>query len=265
MKRFIFLKLGLLFLIVVGVGSCGSDEKEKMRLLEECEALADGGEVYLLEDSKDFIPYPEDVTKVIFSDSSGREYVGEVLEYKTELVEHESDITFSVGGIDHTIPCPLDSSIIIDEYRWRAERKDITITIDELDINLYVMTVPVVKISRDLELGVLSDECYFLIDGPKYLTSPIQNISFLVNKRSDFPLLGIKTVDFYENFELHDQTYENVYVADSLGGLHVLDSLNNVGQYLNRSFDLYYSSEIGIVGFRNYEEPFIDLKFVRWE
>jgi hypothetical protein len=237
LTKFVFISLFFCF-------SCSDDDMNQIEenLNLECSAISNLGEISILEESKNFLPYPDTISKIIFTDSIGQEYEGNVKTYKTHLAEAFNP---------QTKPCPIDSSIQIT-YRWVNEMKDIYIEFDSLDLKLRVSISPVLDY-EDYSQKLVADICRFtLYYNPGNFNIPNSRISIITNQRNHpNPLDSFS--DFYDEFEIHGKIYEQVYVKNA--------DLNQ-----NQEFKLYYNNQFGIVGFKDETTPNgIDLKFDRFE
>ena len=228
------------FLFVFVMLFCLSCEEDDILILEDenCESEIELGEFPLLEESKSFIPYNEDITNIIFSDSLGKEYIGEVKNYNTG---------FTQAFRTENIVCNNDSSYSV-RYLWSPEQKSIRVYFQELDIRIS-LTVRTILYQENYSNIQVADILNFVLFTPQDSGKPNSQMLIGVNERSH-PMLYEDYSDFKQEFMIHGKLYNDVYIHP-----------NN----LNEPFDLYYSDLEGIIGFRSQNDSKIDLKFVRVE
>jgi hypothetical protein len=229
----------ILFIIISSFGCNDLNQIEENFNLTECENISKLGDILTLEESKKFLPYPDSISKVIFTNSQGEEFVGKVSFYNTRIVD-----AFT-GGF---YPCPIDSQIQI-RYEWKPEVKVITIEIDNLDMRLQVRINPIID-NEDLSQKLVADICHIVLDTPRNATAPNSQMIIIVNKRTH-PNPYESYTEYHDEYKIHGKVYEKVYIKTP---------------DINEDFELYFSNQVGIVGFKGeINGNNIDLKFDRIE
>lgn len=235
----------IFILLQVAVFSCSNDDSNGPLTCIEDPNL---GDFFLLESSKGFVPYGEQELGLIFSDSLGNEYRGNYLPGEFETCEAVSSYSLDRVG---SMECPINYLVECQTSRIIFE--------DFGGLEIQMMTSMSVDYSVDKEEAIFSDYLYILFfeSDPVYPGNlhPLPNSGLFINidRRTDdraFILLTQANLDFM--FDLHDKTFENVYSKDYLGPDVV------------QIFDLYFSRDVGIVGFENFDKS-ISLKFERIE
>lgn len=227
------LKTYLIFLSVVFlITSCQSD-------LERCEEIQHMGDFFLLKESKSFIPYQADHSKVIFSDSIGNEYEGLITR----------DYVF-IGHVSSSAnePCPFDKSITL-EHEYNAEKRTVQIIFEELNIvfNCCIQVNVKTEYNNSKESSDYLSVAYKDNNGSNYLTTLNVNIQ---NRNGFTPTFS--TSVFHESFEIHGKNYTNVYSHN-----------NNFS--IQDDYHLFYSEAQGIIGLKSLTNSEFSYKFERIE
>lgn len=218
--------------VIFTLVSCGNDFRV------ECDEIRDLGEFYMLESSKDFIPYTNDINKIIFSDSLGNELDGKVLRN-----------TLSLGWSQNSYkPCPFNENIMVS-YIHEPESKWFDLAFEDLDLQFDLK----VEVDIESEYNVqnpISDRFWLLLyccseDASRKLL--YQKNFRLIDRLENKSLLG--EIDFFDVFKIHGEIFTNVYVFGSSN---------------NNSYLFYYNTKIGIIGFKDRGNPEIDYKFERF-
>lgn len=230
LRLFIGAMVGLL-LIVMG---CKEEESPQQ---EACIELAQLDTIATLQSSKNFIPYPADINKLIFSDEDGNEVEGFVRYYDTDLVPFSNGIA---------IPCPLDEAVNI-RPNWQAEITTLTVEIPTLDIQIQATVYPTVYTNGIPDIQV-SDWSTYGLYFPIGSATPLVLNQFTVDQRGSLNNTPVY-LEFFPYFNIHDKSFQRVYQAGSPGV---------------SGFTLYYNDAHGIVGFENIDET-IKYKFERTE
>lgn len=204
---------------------------------EACQDLAYLDTIYSLESSRAFIPYPDDVTKVIFSDASGQEFEGIVTYY-------DEGYNAAVNGTEN--PCPLDSNIQIT-YRWHLYQKSMTLDFPELQIEIRLNVSP--SIDRENYLDKLTADYFRFVMYKGADQKKLNSQMSIVVDPKDREMPPDSHSDFKEEFTIHNTVYQDVYI----------NAIEN-----EEEFELFYNGAFGILGFRNADAS-IDLKYVRFE
>ena len=199
--------------------------------------ISDLGEFLLLDSSKGFIPYPDTISKIIFSDESGQEYEGIVKYYSTYSAP---------AFLGQTKPCPIDSTIQIT-FNWLAENISIAVEIEELDIQLRLITRTL--LASPLEQKLFADFFNFILSSPIDSSTPSAQMTIIVNQRTH-PMPFENYSEIIENFEMDGNNYQDVYKKE---------------QSTNDDFELFFNENIGIVGFSQNGIPNSRIKFERTE
>ncbi len=236
-KLFVF---GLITLLFVG---CSKEEDDERGLYkyEECELIADLGQILLKPNSKSFIPYPDSVSKLIFRDADGQEFIGVVRDYNTNGMQ-----TFSSLGM---YPCPIDSSFLI-EYNFNPEYKFLQIEFEDLDIwlNMNVLTtLSSTAYDRKLVADIFSIQ---LIRTSDEAASVYQQPMKIIVNEGTHPNPYENYSSFQPEYERHGTNFQNVYI-------------NQIST--NGDFEILYNDQFGVLAIRNFEDPIIDLVFDRIE
>ena len=230
-----------LFLLII-ISSCGDDDMNQIEEnlnLTECENISKLGEILTLEESKNFLPYPDSISKVIFTNSQGEEFEGKVNFYNTYIT---NAFTNAMNQ------CPIDSQIQI-QYEWMPEIKDIYIQIDTLDIQLRISIRPIIY-HEDYSQKLIADICQLVLTTPIDATTPNSQMIIIVNPRTH-PNPYESYTEYHDEYQIHGKTYEQVYIETP---------------NINEEFKLYFSNQVGIVGFKDeINGNNIDLKFDRIE
>ncbi len=239
MKKVYFLKILLAIFIISSFSYCGNDDNDLQQNLNqsECDELSNLGEFFLLDSSKFFIPYPDSISKIIFSDESGQEYDGIVTYYKNNSLP---------SFLSQPSPCPLDSTIEIT-YNWQTENINLYVEIEELDIQLRLIVSN--RLATPVEQKLYSDFFNFILFSPINSTMPTAQMTVVVNQRTH-PMPIESYAEIIENFEMDGNNYQDVYKEE---------------QSPSDDFELFYNKEVGIVGFRKIGTPSISIKFERIE
>lgn len=231
--------------------SCANDDESDER---PCIENTEIGDFFMLESSKDFLPYPNEEAILIFSDSIGNEYRGVFTIREITSLE-----TMSTYQID-----PSKSWSTRCDYSYLRESKISEIIFPELEDLTFRFEFNVgATISENDEI-LLSDRlaAYVLQSFPEVMSgiSGFQSLelSLVLNQRNNDQILEDDRYTHhitYESFVIHDKPFENVYFWER-------DNVNeNLKQF---DYDAYYSEEIGLVAFENYDKS-ISLKFERIE
>ncbi|MBK9742059.1 MAG: hypothetical protein IPO94_03485 [Saprospiraceae bacterium] len=240
MNKFSSINLILILLIIIsGCGDGDLNQIDENFNLTECENISKLGKILSLEESKNFMPYPDSISKIIFTNSQGEEFVGKVNYYKTYVAN-----AFT-GGLDH---CPIDSQIQI-RYEWMPEIKVINIQIDTLDILMEVSISPTIY-HEDFSQKLVADICHMFLITPLEATKPNSQMAIIVNRRNH-PNPPKSYTEYHDEYLIHGKKYNEVYIQTP-----------NVSE----EFTLYFSNHVGIVGFKGeINGNTIDLKFDRIE
>lgn len=205
---------------------------------KECNEFAALGDFLLLDSSKNFIPYQENIQRVIFSDSLGNEFIGNVTFYETSLNQ-------TWNGIETA--CPLDTSIQVT-YNWKTETKRIDLEFPDLDIRLFVAVRTNIS-SNDYSQKLFGDFCNVVLLHPVSANSSNSQLLIVLDARTHPLYEGIITSTL-PSLTLHGKEFNDVFFEEVPG--------------TQNDFQLYYNSEVGVVGFEN-EDKSISLKFERVE
>ena len=232
--------LSAIILFVFFFLSCNNDDdtmENPSDFQEECDELENLGRIALVPTSKSFIPYPDTVSKIIFSDATGNEFTAKVSSFT---------ITFNPSGTTSFQPCPLDTNIFL-QYNWEAENKHYAIEIEELNISAWVT----VRATPWLEMPterIFTDGANIVLFTPIGSSSPNAQIYALVDPRNH-PLRQDEENEIMEEVTIHGMTFENVY-------------FNVPGN--ETQFRIYYNTEVGFVGFER-EMDDLSIRFDRME
>lgn len=234
----------LLLSIVVIAISCSKEEIEinNNQNQAQCDSLSQLEPISIKASSAAFIPYPDTISTLIFSDTAGQEYVGVVSFY-----DFMSTITYSGLALEPNIPCPIDSSILIN-YQWTTELKMFIVEFEELNIRIRLSVRPL-RAPNSYTDGLLADYCSFILTTGLNYSELSSQMTIIVDSRNH-PMPFEYHSDFQPQYNLHDETYENVYIQN------ITD---------NEKYQLLYNTEFGILGFKGGDDPAVDLKFVRYE
>jgi len=240
-----------LFFLSFGFFSCnGDDQFDTMPCADSLEI----GEFFMLDSSKDFLPYPDEDFAIIFSDSLGNEFRGEYFSRPYQLCTSISSYRSN----------PNDPNSEECEFTSQLECLSTVILFEALDsLEIHFMMNVVARIEAGVEEPLLNDFFTLLLyeTGLEPTLGLLQfdngQLSVNINNRNeDTPInpIGLPSTYFLsESFDIHDKTFTNVYYPNY-----------NVFFPPRVVFDLYYSEEIGLVGFEN-EDKSISLKFERFE
>lgn len=239
MKKAFFQKILFVILIISSISNCGNDDDNLQQNMNqsECDELSNLGEFFILDSSKLFIPYPDSISKIIFSDESGQEYEGIVTYYPSYS---------SPSFLSQPSPCPIDSTLEIT-YNWKAENINFYVEIEELNILLRLVVSNL--LANPVEQKLYSDFFNFILYSPIDATMPAAQMTIVVNQRTH-PMPVESYDEIIENFEMDGNNYQNVYKEE---------------QSLFNDFELYYNEEIGIVGFGKIGISSTRIKFERIE
>ena len=230
------LKINLIFLLLLTLFSCKKKDCLENEIKEvECPETIDLGEFFMSDESLNFIPYDDSIQRIIFSDSTGNEIIGEVIRF---------DLSLSQTTLDNEYVCPQDSTQKF-EYILKRQWKGIEININELDIklrfNLFVSVSRGDQISDALKPDSLFLAEYFNI----HLQTPIDTItssnsriSITVNPRNH-PIANIDTPNSDE-YNLHGKEYYDVY--------HQTYPIQE-GEY-----KILYNKSLGLIGIENHDK-----------
>lgn len=201
-----------------------------------CPDKVDLGEFYMVESSKDFLPYDENVHRLIFSDSSGIEYIAERTKY-----------TFGTGYVYFTRenPCEADTSQKF-HYIAHTERKSINFVFESDDIKLLFRLAASVYPNYDGDMVYESDAFNVVVVTPISSSKPHSQIGGTVNPKN-YPL-GTKTLPNSDSFNIHDKTFLDVYHST----------------YEDEHINIYYTEKEGLVALETTDKS-ISLKFERVE
>ena len=239
--------LSMFALIVLGFFSCDNDDEMI------CPEDNDFGDFFLAQSSKDIYPYGDEELVLIFSDSLGNEYRGEYSPRDFTMCNTRSQY-------------PVDPNILDSEqcgFTYRGECRSSLLYFEELD-NLEVLFQMHISMNliEESQERVKSDFFNVILFKDGMQLAGLNELVLGFEGQLAFNTESLKSPDklselslfnlFEEEFDLHDKTYTDVYSSD-LVYYGVLDP-----------FDLYYSNEIGLVGFEN-EDKSISLKFERVE
>lgn len=237
--QFVIFSSFLLFLF-----SCDNDDAGPSSCIEN----PDLGDFFLLDSSKDFVPYGDEELVLIFSDSLGNEYKGNYIPGAFEACEVLSAYNIGQSGSNG---CPISFSRECQMSRIVFE------DFGGLEIQMFL--------SMDVSYSVEAEEAIFrdfinitIFEGDPENPGSIQSNQsggFLItidSRTDDRAIVLLIAADFQPMFGLHDEIYENVYLEADLGSDVV------------EIFDLYFSQEVGLVGFENIDKS-ISLKFERIE
>lgn len=232
--RKVFLLLSFSLLTI----QCSKEEPEELIYnAEECALLADLGQVELNPDSKLFIPYPDDIEKLIFVDESGQEYVATVYEYTDEHIQNT---------ISATKPCPIANGTLV-EYHFQSVFKRLLLEFEELDIWMSISVST--TISPDSYESLLMADVANIYLGFGEFGAANSAMTIVVDQR--LHPMPYEDYSHYKKWhDVHGQIFRNVYVNDI--------SLQEV-------FEIAYNTEIGLIGIRSIEELGIDLVYDRIE
>lgn len=223
--------------------SCKKDEvkiiEEGINTEEECAKESDLGTFYLLESSRKMIPYSEHVEKVIFSDSTGKEYTGEVISNRTIYYPRNS------AEIYH---CDFDSSLYIS-HNSKVEAKEFFLELKELDISISLSVRLLNSPKYSIKEQLFADYFKFTLKYPDPINSTYPTLNIITANRGHPNPSVTPNYLLVSPFFIHGRLFENVHMIRS----------EDV-----KEFDLYYNKEIGIVGFKNTDRS-IDLKYERTE
>lgn len=206
---------------------------------ETCDSLSYLGEFSLDTNSYRFIPYPDSITKIIFKDTSDREYIGLVTSY--------NDLYEPITLFRPERPCPVDPSILI-EYYYKPEYKRIFIEFEELDIKITASVSTSISNVEPYE-KLVADVFYIFLNFPIGQLGSNSHMSISVNDRTH-PNPYESYSDFQEVYEIHDRTFQNVYINE-------IDDIDD--------FEILYNEQFGILGLKTLNNPMIDLVFERIE
>jgi len=238
-------KIVCLSLILLFICSCNDDDQN----VSSCENGENIGDFFLLDSSKEFLPYGDEELVLIFSDSLGNEFKGKYIpgEFNQCLTQSSYSLDPNVSGSPFC------------DYIYQAECSESLITFDDFeDIEIqFSMRVNAIFPESREEL-VLRDFFTVSIFNNAIQSSP----SIFVVDDGFLPILiddrgkeqsAIEFLfgsSFNESFQLHNKMYSNVYspMDNELFG--------------DKEFDLFYSKELGLVGV---ESEDISLKFERIE
>ncbi len=240
-----FLFFGLLF---IGSYSCSGDDDMT------CTDEESFGDFFLEEESKALYPYGDEELVLVFSDSLGNEVKGSYI---------PQDFTFCIRRSPYTITNP-ENIIDVGEcsYTVRVECRSSKIRFEDLgELEICIQMGSSVQVIYETEevsqfefMTILllgqgsSAQADFFVDGNGQL--PL-NIESLLD-----PTVGQNSLElysFYEDFNLHDKSYSDVYTTN-------YENISPQLEYVN----IYYSNEIGLIGFENTDKS-ISLKFERVE
>lgn len=239
MKKVSLQKMLFAIIVIFSFSYCGNDDNDLQQNLNqnECDELSNLGEFFLLDSSKFFIPYPDSISKIIFSDESGQEYEGIVTSYTNNSLP---------SFLSQPSPCPVDSTLEIT-YNWIAESINYYVEIEELDIQIRLIVRNLLASPKEQKL--YSDFFNFILYSPINSTMPSAQMTIVVNQRTH-PMPIESYDEIIENFEMDGNNYQNIYRKE---------------QSLSNDFELLYNTEIGIVGFKKIGNPSIRIKFERIE
>lgn len=235
------LLISIFFILLAFFVSCNDDinEIEENLNIEECEDIANIGEILMLESSKDFLPYSDTISKIIFTNSDGDEFIGNIIQDSTFIGSG-----FTIG----TSPCPIDQDVNI-QYRWMSEIRDVRIHIETVDIQIMLRIGPVIW-GNDYSQKLIADIFSFVLFTPIESSLPNSQVSIIINERN-YPNPVSSFSDYQDEFSIHDKIFEEVYIKNPNP---------------NEGFHLYYNTKFGIVGIKDsLNESIIDLKFERLE
>jgi len=224
--------LFLLLLCIFFISACQSD-------LEKCEEAQHMGNFYMLQDSKSFLAYQENQTRVIFSDSLDTEYVGNINRYNTFL-----GLVLS----SKTELCPYDEDIIL-EHRHNREVTVVEITFPELNLNILCNLSVMVDTEYNNSKEIYDELSIFLRN--ENSTSILTSMGINIQNRNDF-IPTVSTSVFHEDFDLLGRSYKNVFS-------------HNDNYTIVEDYELYYNKTQGIVGFKSLVDPKFSYKFERIE
>lgn len=236
----------LIFLLIVTISffSCADDNDGSTRECLEEDSL---GQIMLAEGSRDFLPFPDVPSVFIFSDSIGNEI--------------RATYTPSSNRF-----CTVNTSYILDAnapergfcfYDYQGECINSSFAIDSINLELIISGRVEANINENDDVELRDKLILVMIDETPIIPGAIEafNDGFLSlslderNSTSDNTLFAPV---MQENFSLHGRRYENVYVP----------TLEFVGSGYDNNYNIYWSDEVGIVGFEN-ENSTVSFKFER--
>ena len=186
------------------------------------------GSFELLESSKEKFPYDSTLTQVIFSDSLGNEFVGEISEMKMEFRSHP--------GANYQ--CEYDESKFVRPTSM-TERISIKINFSELEVRFIIMFA-VFPNFREFEEKLIADlgKVYVFepYDPQQLGSAPITEFTIVLDERSRIEEFQNSADPNYIKF-IHGEDYFDVYD----------------NEHQNELFTVYFNLAKGLIGFKNRE------------
>lgn len=249
-KKIIMRKIELCYVITVAllVINCSNDESSL--IIEDCPESIFIGEYFFKQNTIDNPPYKDENEILVFSDSLGVEYkgvltIGQVVNRMnySSIYECESD----------------PDSIYYWKYSHLNDTRKTLLEFSGIDISIefYNYINPLVKNATiEAPLGTNIETTDKLLIGlnpfsPDYekLNRIVVNVCDLYNPDAVF----YNGTVFYDSLKIHDKSFDSVYCFKNF--------LEDEAEY---DFDLYYTREKGLVGFKNLTNS-VSLKLERSE
>ncbi len=246
-KKSLILKIALTFLVFYLLIYFAPDRENKKAIVlakgntqEQCESISDLGLFKLQPDSKKFIPYTKEMTKVVFKDRAGKEYIGRFKQFDDRISRKRDR---------YQKPCPIDTCILIS-YLYEFEEKAVWIEFEELEI-LLITSLSSSLSRKSFPRKLVTDFCHITLSNTLYGRGGGFNsyVNIPVYGQNNFKDC-FRYSSFEKEFDIHGKTFKDVYI-----------------QYVDGDNDheLFYNEEFGFIGFRNPENPAMDMVFDRME
>ncbi len=214
------------------------DEEVPTDYSDECEELADLGEYTILETSKSFIPYEENIKRIVFLDSNSNEFVGLVRSYGDRTQGR------TVSGVKSY--CPLDSTISI-RHHYRPVLRSISLEIREINVSILISIHPQLT-PLSSEDRHITDKCYIFLNTP-IGGSTKSHMSIVVDRRTN-PMPNDDFSLYKTQVEIGNKIFKDVYI----------NSIDEADDY-----EIMYNTHQGLISIRKTSEPQVHLVFDRVE
>lgn len=234
----------LILTFSISVIACGGNDEIEEPILD-CTETIDLGEFLLAENSLEFWPYNSSVSRVIFSDNQGNEFVGEITQYFE-------------GFITATIEQEVDNMGTLVDCTFRSKNQFLTMEFEvpDFDIKIFLrFSVSTTRkevfddiISTPLDDILLTDGFNVGLFTPISETRPNSQNFIMVDSRNH--PIAMSESPTSETYELHDKVFQEVY--------YITDEIED------DKFNLFYNAEFGVVGIESADKS-ISLKLERVE
>lgn len=234
----------LILIFSISIFACnGEDEIEETPI--DCTETIDLGEFLLTESSLDFWPYNSSISKVVFSDNLGNEFVGEITKYSENFATLNSEE--EVDNMGTLIDCTFRSKTQFLSMRFELTELDLTIFL-RLSISVTRKEVFDGIITTPLDDVLLNDRFSLGLTTPIGETNPNSQYVIIVDARNH--PVAMTEYPNSETYEFHGKVFQEVY--------HIEDEIEE------GKFNLFYNAEFGVIGVESADKS-ISLKYERVE